>query len=93
MGLVAIGMVLLGMAIIGGYFLYEFMSEVADSLSGPVKLGIVLLVVGFIMFIGALVRSRMSSSLDGGDDLRRDMEDRGVGEIRSRRDRDEDLIK
>ncbi len=90
MGLLAMGMVLLGMAIIGGYFLYEFISEVADYLSGPVKLGIVLLVVGFIVFIGALVRSRMSSSLDGGEDLKGDS---GMGEIRSRRDRDEDIMK
>jgi len=67
MGMLAIALLLAGMAILAGYGLYELLATIAEQLSGPVRVAIVLLVVGFILFIVALLRARLKAARECDD--------------------------
>jgi len=57
--MVAGAMIVSGMAILVGYGIYATLDTIAENLAGPVRIAMVLLVVGLLLFIAALIRTRL----------------------------------
>ncbi len=67
MGLLAGAMIATGLAVLAGYGVYRALDRLFESLPVAVTVGLAILLVGFLVFIAAMVRARITAARECGE--------------------------
>jgi F0F1-type ATP synthase assembly protein I len=67
MGLLAGTLIATGLAVLAGYGIYQALDRLFESLPVAVTVGLVILLVGFLVFVAAMVRARVIAARECGE--------------------------